>query len=118
MKQIQILQTVTEWEMYKQYIPKAGLVVLKFSPRCSISRSIERYFDDWYQDLDEEIPLHCAKVNVVSARELSRHIADDVNIRHESPQVIWLTPEQQVHWHASHYSVTTTALDRQLENSM
>ena len=118
MKQIQILQTVTEWEMYKQYIPKAGLVVLKFSPRCPLSRSVEHHFDNWYQDLDEEIPLRCAKVNVVSARELSHHIAHDVNIAHESPQAIWLTSDQEIQWYASHYSVSTTELDRQLEKSI
>ena len=118
MKQMQILQTVTEWEAYKQDLPKLGLLVLKFSPRCPISRSVERHFDNWYHDLDEDIPLRCAKVNVVSDRELSRHIVHDLNIAHESPQAIWLTPDQQVHWQASHYSVTTSALDRQLEKSM
>lgn len=115
MKQIDELQTIAEWEEYTQEIPKQGLLIFKFSPRCFISRSVERGFDVWCENLVEETAPRCVKVNVVGARELSQHLAKELNVRHESPQAIWLTPDRQVHWHASHRAINSRALNTQLD---
>ena len=114
MKHVHTLQTIAEWEECKQNIPKHGLIILKFSPRCPISRSVERDFDAWCEQLADETALLCAKVNVVSSRELSQHLAQELNVWHESPQAIWLTPEHTVRWHDSHRSITRKALNTQL----
>ncbi len=48
---------------------------------------------------------------------ISQHVAKELNVRHESPQAIWVTPEQKVYWQASHYSVTKQALNAQLPSA-
>ena len=115
MKEIKTLQTITEWEEAKQSIPEQGLLIVKFSPRCPISRGVERDFDEWYNLLDGSQGFRCIKVDVVNARDLSRHIAQELSVRHESPQVIWLLPNLKVYWHASHWEIKGSALDVQLE---
>lgn len=115
MQQIDRLQTIAEWEEYKQNIPKQGLLIFKFSPRCSISRSVERGFDVWCENLVADTAPRCVKVNVVGARELSQHLAKELNIRHKSPQAIWLTPDREVHWQASHRAINSGALNAQLD---
>ena len=114
MKPVHILQTIAEWEEFKQNIPQPGLIIFKFSPRCPISRSVEHKFDTWYKQLAEETAPLCAKVDVINSRELSQYIAQTLNVEHESPQAIWLTSQQQVYWHDSHYSITSKALNKQL----
>ena len=115
MKQVDILQTIIEWQECTQDIPQEGLLVFKFSPRCPISRSVERGFDDWCEQLPDKTPLRCVKVDVVGSRELSQHIAKELNVDHASPQAIWLTQNRNVHWHASHRSISSSALNAQLE---
>ncbi len=113
-EQIEQLHTVADWEACQDGIPEQGLLMFKFSPRCPISKSIERKFDAWYEQLDEKSEPRCVKVDVVNDRELSRHIAEELHIGHESPQVIWLTSDRQMHWHASHWSISRRALNEQL----
>ena len=116
MKHVHTLQTIAEWEEITQNIPKYGLIIFKFSPRCFISRSVEPDFDTWCEQLADDIALLCVKVNVVSSRELSQYLAKEFNVWHESPQAIWLTPEHKVYWHDSHRSISSKALNKQLKN--
>ena len=115
MRTISQLQSLRDWQNCTRDIPACGLLVFKFSPRCPISRSIERDFDQWCEQLEETVPLRCAKVDVVQARELSQHIARELNVRHESPQAIWLVSSHKVSWHASHRAISAQALRGQLE---
>ena len=52
-------------------------------------------------------------VDVLSQRPLSRRIAAELGIRHESPQVIVLR-RGTAFWHASHYDVTADALAKEV----
>ncbi|HSB70340.1 MAG TPA: monothiol bacilliredoxin BrxC family protein [Candidatus Methylomirabilis sp.] len=52
-------------------------------------------------------------VDVLSQRPLSRRIAADLGIRHESPQAILLRAGRPL-WHASHYDVTADALAKEV----
>ena len=115
MKQVDILYTIAEWQECTQDIPQEGLLLFKFSPRCSISRSVERGFDDWCEQLPEGTPLRCVKVDVVGSRELSLHIAKELKVDHKSPQAIWLAQDRNVHWHASHRAISSNALNATLE---
>jgi bacillithiol system protein YtxJ len=48
---------------------------------------------------------------VQSARELSRRVAEQTGIRHESPQAIILRNGQAV-WSASHFDITAEAVEQ------
>jgi len=52
-------------------------------------------------------------VDVIRDQPLSREIASDLQVRHESPQVI-LVKAGVAQWHASHYDVTREELEEQL----
>lgn len=113
------LHTIEEWNALVSQSASSshGMLILKFSPRCPISRSVEREFDAWCQELADDAGVRCLKVDVVHSRPLSQHLANHLNVRHESPQAIWLTFDQQVQWHASHYSITKQALTTQLQTA-
>ncbi len=114
MKETRFLETKSEWKKVKRSIPKYGLIIFKFSTICPISRDVERDFDTWYAQLAKKTDLLCVKVDVRADRKLSQHLARELDIRHESPQAIWMSPDQKVLWHASHRSITTEALNTQL----
>ena len=111
MKKVDTLQDIPDWDALKEEAQGTrGIVIFKRSPICGVSRAAEREFDAWVEHLPEEADLRCAKMDVIAARSLSQHVAKEVGVQHQSPQVLWLTPEGTVQWHASHYSITEDRL--------
>jgi bacillithiol system protein YtxJ len=73
------------------------VVIFKHSISCPISAAAYREM----QQLDNDVVL----IEVQSAREVSRELANRTGIRHESPQVIVFRNGKAV-WNASHYGVS------------
>lgn len=84
------------------------IVVFKHSTSCPISAAAYREM----QALDTEVVL----VEVQSARDVSRQLADITGVRHESPQVIVLRNGKAV-WNASHYQVTAREVAKVLQTN-
>ena len=82
------------------------VVIFKHSNACGISASAYREM----QKLDEQVNL----LEVQSARDVSRELADLTGIRHETPQVIVLKDGKAV-WNASHYEVKAGAVLKAVE---
>lgn len=86
--------------------------VFKHSTRCPISASRWRVFQS-FAERESRAAFH--RVNVVQDGALSRTIAEEIGIGHQSPQAILLYQGKPV-WNASHYSITeedmSAALDR------
>lgn len=82
------------------------VVIFKHSNSCPISAAAYREMEQ----LDNEVVL----VEVQSAREVSRELADITGIRHESPQVIVLRNGKAV-WNASHFGVKAREVAKALE---
>ena len=82
-------------------------VVYKHSPICPVSwsakREVKRFLE---QNADASVYL----VNVVQDRALSRQLADDLGVRHESPQAILMQSGNVVR-HASHHEITAQLLE-------
>ncbi|MCF8412902.1 MAG: bacillithiol system redox-active protein YtxJ [Melioribacteraceae bacterium] len=91
------------------------LILLKVSPYCPISHSVESNFDRWAENLENDPELDIRKVNVISARNLSNYVAEKFQIRHESPQLIWFTKTGKIKWHESHYGISTEQLNENLK---
>jgi bacillithiol system protein YtxJ len=109
------IKKIDEWEeLKKETAEKKELIIFKYSPICGISSSVEDDFNSWYQNIDENIKIKCAKVDVISARSLSQLIAKELKIEHQSPQLIWLDKETNVKWFASHYDINKSQLSAQL----
>lgn len=112
---IKQLHHISDWqEMVVQLGNTSEIVVIKTSPTCPISMSAERRFNQWAGTLPEEQPLILVKVDVKADRLLSQFIAEELHVKHESPQVIWLNLDNKVKWHKSHQDITEKALQAQL----
>jgi len=84
------------------------IVVFKHSNSCSISARAYR-----------EMEKFNGQVNILevqSAREVSRELANLTGVRHETPQVIVLRDGKAV-WNASHFDVTANDVAKALESN-
>lgn len=97
------LKTDVEWE---RLLEEDRVVVYKHSPICGLSaRAVPQIRG--FEKQAPDVPVY--QVNVILRRRLSNRIADELGVRHESPQVIVLHGGQ-LKWHASHFDVTTEGL--------
>ena len=113
MMKLNVIRTLADWEKFKTDKPSDGqLIIFKRSPICPTSISQEEIFDEWMDDLPDEEELSIVKVDVIAARPVSQQIANELNIDHQSPQVIWLDQQWKVLWSASHYQITRDKLEK------
>jgi bacillithiol system protein YtxJ len=82
------------------------VVIFKHSTACPISAAAYREM----QKLENEVVL----VEVQTAREVSRELANITGIRHESPQVIVFKDGKAV-WNASHFDVNAREVRKALD---
>jgi bacillithiol system protein YtxJ len=83
------------------------VIVFKHSNACSISARA-------YRELEKiEAPVNILEVQ--SAREISRELANLTGVRHETPQVIVLRDGKAV-WNASHFDVTASDVTKAVES--
>ncbi|MFA8343995.1 MAG: bacillithiol system redox-active protein YtxJ [Rhodothermaceae bacterium] len=107
------LTTVNEFEeIVSADSSEKEIIIFKYSPICPISKRIEREFDRWFESKNSDLTLY--KINVISSRTLSTHLADYFNITHESPQLIWLDEELKVKANNSHYQIDEEFLNGNL----
>ena len=81
-------------------------LLFKHSPRCGTSHRAFREVE-CFEETRPGIPIYL--IDVVSERHLARTVADRLQVRHESPQVILLAGGRPV-WHASHATIRADLL--------
>ncbi len=109
------LKNIDDWEEFKKETSAGNeLIIFKFSPVCGVSFYVEKIVQDWADNLQESSRLRLSKVNVISARQLSQQISVELNVSHESPQLIWLRADLTVKWNASHYEINKAEMDKNL----
>ena len=84
------------------------IVVFKHSNSCSISSRAYREMEK----LNSQVNI----LEVQSARDVSRELANLTGVRHETPQVIVLRDGKAV-WNASHFDVTANDVAKALESN-
>ena len=107
------INSETDWKKLKEN-KTAETLLFKYSPMCGVSFSIERKFHMWLDKISESENLNCVELNVITSRSLSREIAEELNVPHESPQAIWLDKDGAVKWHARHHDITEEELNSNL----
>ena len=80
------------------------VAIFKHSTRCGVSRMILKMFESDLKKLDFENTKFYF-LDLIAHREVSNEIADKLNVRHESPQLIVLRNNEVVH-HSSHQSIS------------
>jgi bacillithiol system protein YtxJ len=83
------------------------VIVFKHSNACSISSRAYREMEK----VDGQVNI----LEVQSAREISRELANLTGVRHETPQVIVLRDGKAV-WNASHFDVQAAAVSKAVES--
>lgn len=83
------------------------VIVFKHSNACSISSRAYREMEK----VDAQVNI----LEVQSAREISRELANLTGVRHETPQVIVLRDGKAV-WNASHFDVQAAAVVKAVES--
>lgn len=83
------------------------VIVFKHSNACSISARA-------YREMQKVDDVNILEVQ--SAREISRELANLTGVRHETPQVIILRDGKAV-WNASHFDVTAAEVKRAVETN-
>jgi len=102
-----------EWkELIKNFSNNYELIIYKHSPICGLSHSAENVVNGWCKKHPDNNDIKILKVDVINSRTVSRKIAKDLNIIHESPQIIWLDKEMKVKFHASHYEINEEELNK------
>ncbi|MAO66015.1 MAG: bacillithiol system redox-active protein YtxJ [Balneola sp.] len=87
-------------------------VIYKHSTRCATSYLALKDLQNLSEEDLEKADFYL--VDVIQQRGLSRTIADELGVRHESPQLI-VVEEGSVIWHGSHYQVKAQALSDLLQ---
>lgn len=82
-------------------------LIYKHSHRCSVCFVSKANLEQAADAIREQADMHF--VNVVNNREASNAIADKLDVRHESPQVI-LLDNGEVVGHASHGDIKAEAI--------
>jgi bacillithiol system protein YtxJ len=109
------LSDKNEWkELIKNASNDYELIIYKHSPICGLSHSVNIIFDDWCKEHSDTNQIKILKVDVILSKSLSRRIAKDLKIVHESPQLIWIDKELKVKFHASHYDISEEELNKYL----
>ncbi len=81
-------------------------ILIKHSLTCPISKAA---FDEYEQFTAEHETVPTYYLYVQGAKELSNHITEHFDIKHESPQAL-LFEDGKVKWNASHRSITKESL--------
>ena len=86
-------------------------LIFKHSTRCSISRYVLSDFIAHYTFSSEELESHY--LDLLNYREISNQIADQLEVTHQSPQILLIKNGKAV-VHASHEYITELQLSNYL----
>lgn len=106
------MNTLTEQSQFEQILSdsqKHPVLLCKFSPICPTSFMAQREVEEFLKGHS----VDAWSIDVIKARPLSRSIAEQIQVRHESPQAI-IFENGQVKWHGSHYDLTRETLTKKL----
>ncbi|WP_037320194.1 bacillithiol system redox-active protein YtxJ [Salegentibacter sp. Hel_I_6] len=81
--------------------------IFKHSTSCGISKMVLRNFESQFEE-DENTKLYF--LDLKKHRDVSNAVAENLGVRHESPQFIILQNEEVVH-HASHQDIDAAKLE-------
>ncbi|WP_249281256.1 bacillithiol system redox-active protein YtxJ [Paenibacillus sp. 7516] len=111
------LRRQEDWEEALQSSEDHPVLILKHSTTCPISARAYREFMAFVgsnaSDPKQQMDYHIVKV--IENRSLSRRIAEETEVHHESPQVL-LLDQGQVIKHTSHGKITKKRLLQWAQN--
>ncbi|QCR30424.1 bacillithiol system redox-active protein YtxJ [Priestia megaterium] len=99
------ITTLEEWYGILEESTKRGQIILKHSTTCPVSSNALKEYEQYLNESPNG-DVDYTLVKVIESRPVSNKIAEDLNVKHESPQVIFVKDKSK-YWTASHWAVTT-----------
>ena len=111
------IREASDWESIKKQCSESAknLFLAKLSPACPVSHQAEKILLDWLAE-HKITNFIAARIDVIRARNLSRSLAVEIGVKHESPQVILLSPEGKALWDVDHFEISLENLNRQFSS--
>jgi bacillithiol system protein YtxJ len=98
------ITTLDQWELTRQNSHTKPVLLLKHSTTCPVSANGLSEYEAYIAKTDAA-NLDYVLVKVIESRPVSNQIAADLNVKHESPQVIFIK-DGASYWNTSHWSIT------------
>lgn len=89
-----------------------AVLIFKHSTRCAISSTAKFRLESFWKN-DDNFPTYF--LDLIKYRELSNQIANDFNVRHESPQVLVIKDGKCI-YHSSHLSISVKNILASVKN--
>jgi bacillithiol system protein YtxJ len=83
------------------------IAIFKHSTSCFISKTVLRNFEKEIENIDQKVELYY--LDLLAHRAISNKIAEDLGIRHESPQLI-VIENGKVIGNASHQDISVSQI--------
>lgn len=106
------ISTIEQWHKALEGTLEKPAVLFKHSTRCPISAGALEEFEAFLED-DSKGKVDYYFIRVIESRPVSNQIAEDLTVRHESPQIIY-TDGKKAKWNASHSAITYSFLTDKL----
>ncbi len=87
-------------------------LIFKHSNSCGISTLVKNRLEKEGRKTGNETKIHL--IDVIKNRMLSSQLADQIGVRHESPQIL-LISEGQCVFHTSHFDISLKNIPAQKE---
>jgi len=98
------ITTIEEWDAILEKSAEKDQIILKHSTTCPVSTNALEEFDAYLKDNPNE-NIDYTMVKVRESRPVSNKIEADLDVKHESPQIIYIKNKEK-YWSATHWSVT------------
>ncbi len=98
------ITTIEEWDEILANSAEKEQIILKHSTTCPVSFNALKEYDDYLADFPNE-NIDYTLVKVRESRPVSNKIEEDLAVKHESPQIIYIKDKKK-YWSATHWSVT------------
>ncbi len=98
------ITTENDWLQAFEASSNKPMLILKHSTRCPVSSAALEEYESYLADRPRE-DIDYVLVKVIESRLISNRIAEELEVKHESPQMI-LVKQKAKYWTASHWSIT------------
>jgi bacillithiol system protein YtxJ len=107
------LHTNEEWEKVWEGSTGKPVLLFKHSTTCPISARAFGQYEAFLETADHDFDSYLVKV--IEDRPVSNQIAEETNVKHESPQ-IFLIRDKEVLWHTSHSKITVESIGEAVQS--
>lgn len=102
------MKTLADWEDVLAQSESQPVFVFKHSTTCPISANAWKEFAA-YLDSEPREDVSYVMVKVIESRDVSNKIANDLGVKHESPQAIVVKDRKET-WNRSHWDITQQSI--------